>query len=69
MLQTLLHSFIDIRLDFTEIWLFNWYYLQIVSFRSAQLTVKMFKSDVRSVRFSRVHIYAVDHATDSLLCQ
>ena len=32
-------------------------------------TVKMFKSDVRSVPLSCVHSYAVDHATDSLLCQ
>ena len=32
-------------------------------------TVKMFKSDIRSVPLSRVHSYAVDHATDSLLCQ
>ena len=32
-------------------------------------TVKMFKSDVPSVLVSHVHIYAVDHTTDSLLCQ
>jgi len=32
-------------------------------------TVKMFKSDVRSVFVSLVHISAVDHDTDSLLCQ
>jgi len=30
-------------------------------------TVQLFTSDVQSVLLSRVYIYAVDHATDSLL--
>jgi len=32
-------------------------------------TVQLFKSDVQSVLRSRGYIFAVDHATASLLCQ